>query len=132
MNLKCVLLVALFVVPCAQGQTEEKASARLDEAILAGRQTTAKQCAADVKSWGLKDDKDEKANTDWVQKLSTEELSLLRAEAASCPKKMRKNYPQLRAQMFIWEGRFYIYLLNRAELILKHHGLMQEYVESRD
>ena len=46
MNLKCVLLVALFVVPCAQGQTEEKASARLDEAILAGRQTTAKQCAA--------------------------------------------------------------------------------------
>jgi hypothetical protein len=131
MNLKYVLFVWLLV-PCAQAQTEEKVSARLSEAIRAGQQTTAKQCAADLESWGLKDEKDEKANTDWVQKLSTEELSRLRAEAMSCPKKMRKNHPQMAAEMHIWVGRFYIYLVHRAELILKNHGLMQEYVESKD
>lgn len=105
---------------------EHMASARL---IAAERRpsVTSKQCTADMASWDDRDDADDKAKVQapnyWFEKLSTEELMRLSRESTACS----AHYSGPQSTKFLnYSGVLEIELFNRAEAILRNHGLIHE------
>jgi hypothetical protein len=94
---------------------------------------TTEQCLADLNSWAIRADSDEKKKITppnwWFQKLSTEELERVTHEMSSCISLLRRAHHQEEmVTVLFYERELENELLNRAKEVLTDHFLMNEYL----
>ena len=134
-----ILLVLCFVTALAgtakAQETPRSESKQAEERIRMAHLAvpTTQQCLADLSSWTIRSDADEKMKVEipnwWYQQLSTEELERLSHEMLSCTSLLRRAHREEMIMILFYERQLDDELLIRAKEVLADHYLTNEYLK---
>ncbi len=123
------LILSVIVLTCSVSAQKGEVEARktLNDA---GSESPVilTQCRADLASWLNQDKQSTKVSKGpfWFDRLSTEELKRRSTEAEQCG--LNTKDPELAHQFLLFCSAFKHALLERAEYVIKAHGLTEEYL----